>query len=105
MTHTEALRWLDSLESLGIQPGLERITALLARLGDPHLDQPSVLVAGTNGKGSVVALLASILTEAGVHAGVYTSPHLVRFEEPSGSAAFRSRRRAGGADHRGFDGG
>jgi len=81
MTHAEALRWLDSLESLGIQPGLERITALLARLGDPHLDRPSVLVAGTNGKGSVVAFLASILAEAGVHAGVYTSPHLVRFEE------------------------
>jgi len=81
MTHAEALRWLDSLESLGIQPGLERITALLSRLGDPHLDRPAVLVAGTNGKGSVVAFLASILAEAGIHAGVYTSPHLVRFEE------------------------
>jgi dihydrofolate synthase/folylpolyglutamate synthase len=81
MNHAEALAWLDSLESLGIQPGLERIGALLAHLGDPHLDRPSVLVAGTNGKGSVVAFLASILAEAGVRAGVYTSPHLVRFEE------------------------
>jgi dihydrofolate synthase / folylpolyglutamate synthase len=81
MTYADALAWLDSLESLGIQPGLERITALLARIGNPHLDRPSVLVAGTNGKGSVVAFLASILAEAGVRAGVYTSPHLVRFEE------------------------
>jgi len=77
----EALAWLDRLESLGIQPGLERITALLARLGDPQRDLPSVIVAGTNGKGSVVAFLASILESAGVKAGIYTSPHLVRFNE------------------------
>jgi dihydrofolate synthase / folylpolyglutamate synthase len=81
MTYAEALRWLESLESLGIRPGLERITALLARLGHPHRDLPSILVAGTNGKGSVVAFLAAILAEAGITAGVYTSPHLVRFEE------------------------
>jgi len=81
MTHAEALAWLDSLESLGIQPGLERITALLAHLGDPHLGLPAVIVAGTNGKGSVVAFLAAMLEAAGVKAGVYTSPHLVRFNE------------------------
>jgi dihydrofolate synthase/folylpolyglutamate synthase len=81
MTYDEAITWLDSLESLGIRPGLERITALLDRLGNPQRDFPSVLVAGTNGKGSVVAFLASILRQAGWEAGVYTSPHLVRFEE------------------------
>jgi dihydrofolate synthase/folylpolyglutamate synthase len=87
MTHAgrpslnEALAWLDGLESLGIQPGLERITALLARLGDPHRSLPSVIVAGTNGKGSVVAFLAAMLEAAGIEAGVYTSPHLVRFSE------------------------
>ena len=81
MTHAEALAWLDSLESLGIQPGLDRITALLARLGDPHRGLPAVIVAGTNGKGSVVAFLAAILEAAGVKAGIYTSPHLVRFNE------------------------
>lgn len=81
MTYEQALAWLDSLESLGIRPGLERITALLARLGDPHRDLRSVLVAGTNGKGSVVAFLSQILREAGLRPGVYTSPHLVRFEE------------------------
>ncbi|HET8945477.1 MAG TPA: Mur ligase family protein, partial [Candidatus Polarisedimenticolia bacterium] len=81
MTHAEALAWLDGLESLGIQPGFERITALLARLGDPHRGLPSVIVAGTNGKGSVVAFLAAMLEAAGIEAGVYTSPHLVRFSE------------------------
>ncbi len=81
MTQDEALRWLDSLESLGIQPGLRRITALLARLGDPQRDFRSVLIAGTNGKGSVAAFTASILDQAGLAPGLYTSPHLVRFEE------------------------
>jgi dihydrofolate synthase / folylpolyglutamate synthase len=81
MTYEQALAWLDSLESLGIRPGLDRITALLARLGDPQRNLRSVLVAGTNGKGSVVAFLSQILREAGLRPGVYTSPHLVRFEE------------------------
>jgi dihydrofolate synthase/folylpolyglutamate synthase len=81
MTRAEALAWIDSLESLGIQPGLERITALLERLGNPQRDLPSVVVAGTNGKGSVTAFLAAILSAAGVEAGVYTSPHLRTFEE------------------------
>ena len=81
MTYREALAYLDSLEVLGIRPGLDRIRALLARLGDPHLAFPSVLIGGTNGKGSVSAYLVSILREAGIAAGAYTSPHLVRFEE------------------------
>jgi len=81
MTYDEAIAWLDALESLGIRPGLERITALLRRLGNPEEDFPSVLIAGTNGKGSVAAFVASILRQAGHSAGVYTSPHLVRFEE------------------------
>ncbi len=81
MTHEEAIAWLDSLEVLGIRPGLDRIGALLERLGRPERSFPSVLVAGTNGKGSVTAFLASILRQAGIDPGVYTSPHLVRFEE------------------------
>jgi dihydrofolate synthase/folylpolyglutamate synthase len=62
--------------------GLERITALLARLGDPHLRLPPVFhVAGTNGKGSTCAFLRTAIEAAGLTAHVYTSPHLVRFNE------------------------
>ena len=93
MTYLEALDYLGSLESLGIRPGLDRIRALLSRLGDPQDEFPSVLIAGTNGKGSVAAYLSSILAAtltsgetcvqrpSGFGAGVYTSPHLVHFEE------------------------
>ena len=62
--------------------GLERITALLARLGDPQHRLPPVLhVAGTNGKGSTCAFLRSAIEVAGLTCHVYTSPHLVRFNE------------------------
>jgi dihydrofolate synthase / folylpolyglutamate synthase len=62
--------------------GLERITALLARIGDPHLSLPPVFhVAGTNGKGSTCAFLRAALEAAGHHVHVYSSPHLVRFNE------------------------
>jgi dihydrofolate synthase/folylpolyglutamate synthase len=81
VTYPEALAYLESLESLGIRPGLDRTRALLSRLGDPQWAFPSVLIGGTNGKGSVTAFLASILRAAGVRRGVYISPHLVRFEE------------------------
>ena len=62
--------------------GLERITDLLARLGNPHLSLPPVFhVAGTNGKGSTCAFLRFMLEAAGHVVHVYTSPHLVRFNE------------------------
>jgi dihydrofolate synthase/folylpolyglutamate synthase len=62
--------------------GLERITALLSRLGDPHLDLPPVFhVAGTNGKGSTCAFLRAAIEAAGHSVHVYSSPHLVRFNE------------------------
>ena len=62
--------------------GLSRITALLARLGDPHLRLPPVFhVAGTNGKGSTCAFLRAMLEAGGKRVHVYSSPHLVRFNE------------------------
>jgi len=62
--------------------GLERITRLLARISDPHLSLSPVLhVAGTNGKGSTCAFLRAAIEAAGLTAHVYSSPHLVRFNE------------------------
>ena len=60
---------------------LAEVHTLLARLGDPQLTFPSLLIAGTNGKGSTASTLASILTTAGYHTGLYTSPHLERPNE------------------------
>lgn len=62
-------------------PGLERISSVLHALGNPERAFPSVLVLGTNGKGSTAAFLASILERMGLRVGLYTSPHLVRVEE------------------------
>jgi dihydrofolate synthase/folylpolyglutamate synthase len=75
------LSWLDSLQGSGIRPGLGRMRALLRALGDPHRQVPAIVVAGTNGKGSTSATLASILTAAGYRTAHYTSPHLVDIRE------------------------
>ena len=81
MNYSESLAYLFSLQRMGARLGTEVVSSLLARLGDPQNAFPSVLVAGTNGKGSTAAFLASILRHAGLRTGLYTSPHLVRFEE------------------------
>jgi dihydrofolate synthase/folylpolyglutamate synthase len=65
----------------GVRLGLERTRALLAEAGDPQLRFRSYHIAGTNGKGSVVATLAALLRTNGMRVGVYTSPHLVDFRE------------------------
>lgn len=75
------LEYLGGLERHGIRPGLDRIKRLLSALGDPQAAYPCVHIAGTNGKGSTSAFISSILTEAGFKTGVYTSPHLVKFNE------------------------
>ena len=67
---------LGGLELFGMRLGLERVRRLLAAVGDPHLAIPVVLVAGTNGKGSTSALLATICRAGGYRTGLYTSPHL-----------------------------
>lgn len=63
------------------KPGLERVRQFAASLGDPHNDFVTVHVAGTNGKGSVSHMLASVLQAAGYRTGLYTSPHLLDFRE------------------------
>jgi dihydrofolate synthase/folylpolyglutamate synthase len=79
--YQEALDWLFGLEMIGIKLGLKNITELLHRLDDPQKEFRCVHVAGTKGKGSVSAMLASILRAQGYHCGLYTSPHLVDFRE------------------------
>ncbi len=76
------LRRLTALHPKSIDLSLDRVRRLLARLGDPQLELPPVVhVAGTNGKGSLVAYLRAMLEAAGRRVHVYTSPHLVRFNE------------------------
>jgi dihydrofolate synthase/folylpolyglutamate synthase len=79
----ESVRYLFSLghETLAIKLGLDNVTRLLRRLENPQGSFPSVQLAGTNGKGSTAAMLASIARAAGVRAGLYTSPHLVSVTE------------------------
>ncbi len=72
---------LDRLEVWGQKLGLDAIRHLLGALGDPQRGIPTILVAGTNGKGSTSAALASLLTAAGFRCGLYTSPHLEHVEE------------------------
>ncbi|MBI1941400.1 MAG: bifunctional folylpolyglutamate synthase/dihydrofolate synthase, partial [Acidobacteria bacterium] len=83
MNYSECLTYLARLghELRGVKFGLEAITAILASLGDPHKKYRTAIVAGTNGKGSTAAILASILERAGCRTGLYTSPHLVRVNE------------------------
>lgn len=65
----------------GMALGLDRLRAVLATLGDPHVGLPAVHVAGSNGKGSVCAMVESIARHAGLRTGLYTSPHLCRIAE------------------------
>jgi dihydrofolate synthase / folylpolyglutamate synthase len=76
-----AIEALFARTTSGIKPGLERTDALLAKLGSPHRRLPAVHVAGTNGKGSVVATAEALLRWQGLKVGRYTSPHLIDFRE------------------------
>jgi dihydrofolate synthase/folylpolyglutamate synthase len=70
-----------ALRRFGIKLGLDTIGRILSGLGDPQEHFNAIHIAGTNGKGSVAATLASILNACGLRTGLYTSPHLVRFNE------------------------
>lgn len=76
-----AVAYLEGLSRFGIRLGLERMAFLLDALGHPERRLRVVHVAGTNGKGSTCAMLAAVLQAAGYRTGLYTSPHLVRYEE------------------------
>ena len=77
----DLLHYLFSLHRFGIKPGLERIQFLLSFLDNPETLYPCIHIAGTNGKGSVCSILASILQSAGYKTGLYTSPHIRLFNE------------------------
>src|SRR5262249_9331581 len=77
----DSLEFLFSLERLGMKFGLENMQVLCEALGHPQQHFNSVIIAGTNGKGSVTAMLATALHAAGHRSARYTSPHLERIEE------------------------
>ena len=88
MNYTETLDFLftamPSFQRVGgdaYKPGLERITSFCQHIGNPQRNFYTIHVAGTNGKGSVSHMIASILREAGYRTGLFTSPHLVDFRE------------------------
>lgn len=73
--------YLRNLQRFGIQPGLERIEALLESVGNPQHQYPHILVGGTNGKGSTCEFAARILAQNGRRIGLFTSPHLYEWNE------------------------
>lgn len=81
MDYKEALEYINGTSWLGSRPGLERISDLLERLDNPQNALRFVHIAGTNGKGSISAMLAGVLKKAGFKTGLFTSPYLYLFNE------------------------
>ncbi len=81
MRYRQILKYLYSRERQAMRLGLDGVKRLLNSLGNPEASFPSVLVAGSNGKGSTAVIIASILRAAGFKTGLYTSPHLIDFKE------------------------
>jgi len=79
--YAKTQEYLFSLKAKGVKFGVDRMRALVAAMGHPERAVPVIHIAGTNGKGSVAAMLEAILSNAGWHTGLYTSPHLVRLGE------------------------
>ncbi len=77
----EAVDWLYDLQKFGIKFGLSSTSRLVAALGNPQEKLRFIHIAGTNGKGSVAAMVSAVLTNAGHPVGFYSSPHLVNFHE------------------------
>jgi len=81
LSYKEALQYLYGLQKYGIKFGLSKTSNLLNAFGNPHRGQKYIHIGGSNGKGSVAAMLESILLRSGLKVGFYSSPHLVRFLE------------------------
>lgn len=81
MTYTQALKIIMNKESLGIKPGLERISALLDKMGNPQDRLKIIHVAGTNGKGTVAGTIANALIDNGYTVGVFSSPWIIDYRE------------------------
>lgn len=81
MDYPTAEKYLYELTMFGTKLGLDNIRALLSRIGNPHHNLTFIHIAGTNGKGSVCAILNALLTAAGHRTGMFTSPHLVSLRE------------------------
>jgi len=81
MRYSQALSTLNRLHARGGKLGLERINNLLSLMGNPHKEVRAILVGGTNGKGSVTAMISSALIEAGYRVGSFYSPHIDDFRE------------------------
>lgn len=79
--YDQALSYLYDLQKYGIKFGLSSTNSLLKRIGNPQEGLKTIHIAGTNGKGSIAAMLSAMLVRAGFKVGLYTSPHLVRFNE------------------------
>ncbi|WP_430612691.1 bifunctional folylpolyglutamate synthase/dihydrofolate synthase [Enterococcus sp. DIV0876] len=81
MTSEEAIAWIHGRLTFGVRPGLRRVEALLKLLGNPEKEVTMIHIAGTNGKGSTVSYLRSLLEESGLQVGTFTSPHIESFNE------------------------
>lgn len=81
MEYKEALEYIDGTKWFGAEPTLRRIKELLEKLGEPQRRLKFVHIAGTNGKGSAAAMMASVLKASGYKTGLFTSPYLFRFNE------------------------
>jgi dihydrofolate synthase/folylpolyglutamate synthase len=80
-SYQEGIEYLYNLQKYGIKFGLSKTSNLMKAFGNPHKGRKYIHIAGTNGKGSVATFVASILKQAGLKVGLYSSPHLVRFTE------------------------
>ena len=81
MNYDQALEYIHSIKRFSTKPGLQRIQNLLEEMGNPQRSMNYVHVAGTNGKGSTVAMCASVMRQAGYRTGEFISPFLERFNE------------------------